>query len=241
MSTSEKQEPSTDAKPEETDRVSGHIPCFVFAICCAAFGLTSFTCINAEDSSPEGMVKLLPGFGAAMVIQAITLHASLLRAVWKGRYPDETMSPCQMLARQYYCCTFTLKHWRHLLAFLIGVLCAFSADHSLWEALRYAREIAERGRPSRAESAAEKGRVSTTESAAEDGQGNPSPLRRSTIFCMLFFSIAGFSDLGNALYVGKIDTALSIFGPCFLAALVVAVLMLRVATLFPRVLRCSNS
>ena len=69
------------------DRISDHIPCFMFAVSCAAFGFTSLTRINPEDNYLESMVKLLPVSGAATVIQAVILHASLLRAIWQGQYP----------------------------------------------------------------------------------------------------------------------------------------------------------
>lgn len=69
MSAGEKQEPEPDARCEELDRISDHIPCFIFAIFCAAFGFTSLTRINPEDNYLESMVKLLPVFGAATVIK----------------------------------------------------------------------------------------------------------------------------------------------------------------------------
>lgn len=213
----------------------------MFAICCAAFGITSLARINPEDNYLESMVKLLPVFGAATAIQAVILHASLLRAIWQGQYPVEAMSPCQRLACNFYCSVYGLKHWRHIVGFHISALCAFSADHSLWKALRYAREIGQRGRPSRAESAAEKGRVSTAESAAEDSQGNTSTPLRATTFCTLAYSFTGFVDLGIALYSGNIDTALSFFGPCFLAALIIAALPLHGALSRPNMTCSPNS
>jgi hypothetical protein len=238
MSTSEKQEPSADTKPEETDRIWHHIPCLVFSICCSALGYTSLTRINCNDSFLEGAMKLLPGFGAAILIQAAILHAALLRAIWNGRFPDERMSSCQRLAWHYYCCSFTLQYWRHIVGFHISAICAFFANRSLWSALRCAREVAERKRSSRAESAAEKGHTLTSESTADNIQ-SPMPLRFTTLY-MLGCSFVVFVDLGVAIYSEKIDMALSFFGPCFLAALMVAALALHSALSLPRVLHGSH-
>jgi hypothetical protein len=57
---------------------------------------------------------------------------------------------------------------------------------------------------------------------------------------MLVFSSAGFFDLAAAIYSGDIDAALSVFGPCFLVALVIAALILHVALTVPRLSYGSN-
>ena len=243
MSTSEKQEqePEPDAKCEQTDRLLNHIPCFIIAICCTAFGFTSLTHINPEDNYLESMIKLLPVFGAANVIQAVILHASLLRAIWKGRYPDEMMSPCQRFAWNFFCCVLGLKHWRHIVGFCISALCAFSADRSLWKALRCAREMGERTKPSRAACVAEMGHASTTESTA-DVNHPPTPFDETIAYShyMLFCSFIGFFDLGIVIYYSKIDAALAFFGPIFLTALIIAALMPRAVLSLPRKLHGSN-
>jgi len=105
-----------------------------------------------------------------------------------------------------------------------------------------AASAAEKGDAATTEPTAEKSHASTAEStAASNGHRHPLTFPRLTIALMLVFSFAGFHNLATAMHSRTIDTALTFFGPCFLAALLVASLMLHVTLSLPRVLHGSNS
>lgn len=241
MSTSEKQEPEPAAKSRERKPLGALELTSVLALslCTAALGTTSTIRINSDDGFVDRMLKLLPNFGAAVLIVAVVLHAMLLRAVWTGRYPDERTTAGRRLACNTYCSSFTFADWRHFLGFQFSVVCSEIANHCLWWALRRACEAGEQTRPLRAASAAEKGDASTPEST--DDKSRALTLPRLTVVCMLIFSSAGFLGLAAALYSGDIDVTLSVFGPCFLVALIIAALMLHGALSVPRILYGSNS
>jgi hypothetical protein len=241
MSACEKHQPEPDAKCKITSwtGVLKAIFGLTLATGSIALGFASTTRIAPNDSYLESVVKLFPVFGAAILIHAVFLHASLLRAVWNGRFPGDKASHGWKLSISN-CYAITLKDWRHLVGFHMSALLAPGGYHSLWWALSCAREVGERARPLKAASAAEKGHAATAKSTSDNSHAPNKISPRLTTVCMLVLSFAGFRDLASALLSGTIETALSFFGPCFLTALMVAALMLRVATLLPNILHGSN-
>lgn len=254
MSTIEKRQPEPNAKPAEVPRLLVHTVTLISLTCSTALVL-SLTRINSDDSFQEGILKLVPPFGISILIQAVVLYVSILRAIWTGRYPDArpTQSLLQSIATNLSNTAHLQMGWRYVAGAFVGAMWALGGHHSLWWALRYVRDAGERRRPLTAESTAEKGHAataestaeechtSTTESTTEHSHRHSSTLPRLTIALMLIFSSAGFFDLATAIYSETIETALAFFGPCFLAALLVTSLMLHVALSLPRVLHGSNS
>jgi len=153
----EKHQPEPDAKCKimSWTGVLKAIPGLTLATGSIALGFASTTRIAPDDSILESAVKLLPVFGAAILIYAVFLHASLLRAVWNGRFPGDEASHDWKFSISN-CYAITLKDWRHLFGFHMSALCALDGYHSLWSALLCAREVGERARPLKAASTAEK-------------------------------------------------------------------------------------
>jgi hypothetical protein len=104
-----------------------------------------------------------------------------------------------------------------------------------------AASAAEKGDASTAESTAEKSHALTAVFTADNGHRQPSTHPRLTTVIMLVLSSAGFYDLATAFQSGTIETALTFFGPSFIAALIIAALMLYGALSVPRTLHGSNS
>ena len=67
MSTSEKKEPESDAKPEEKDPLLNRSPCIIFAMCCAVLGYTrKLTHIDSSD----GFLKASSSFSRVSAQQS---------------------------------------------------------------------------------------------------------------------------------------------------------------------------
>lgn len=80
MSTSEKHEPQPDAHSQTmswSEVFLKFISVLALATYRTALGVASTTRIASEDSLLESAVKLLQAIGAAILIQAVMLHASL--------------------------------------------------------------------------------------------------------------------------------------------------------------------
>lgn len=264
MSTNEQREPNADRMFEERDRVEAQRGFVIFAAGVTALGLL-LTRIKSEDSFLEGTIKHIPPFSEAIVIQAVALHATLLRAIWTGRFPKSRIlqSFFQFQATGMSNTFYLIHHgWCYVAGVGVGSMWGLCAYYSLWWALYCVREAGERTRALRADSAAEKGHASTAEAtvdeshpstaisttdnghastanSAADNRHSPKPARL-TITLMSIFLFAGSFNLALSLYSGTINSTLTFFGPCYLTALIVAASMLHGALSLPRKLHGSN-
>jgi hypothetical protein len=195
----------------------------------------------------EHWKMMLPTFGAAVIVQALSMLAFLASAIRTDKFSTITFVWWQILFVAF-CTTYVLTHGSSSAGLWVGSVWSACLASNVWASLHYrikaemrkkmaatadtiARGLS-RLRIDDRDDALEKGNWTLDDSSSSETEGIVSRPEWLTQFAMLFYFSAGIIGFVFAYLTGTLKNALSTFGLGFMGMIIVTLVLLNFARSF---------